>query len=169
VFERLWRLYSGRAGREGMGSSSDEEELDESLFAPCGDAERERSSIDASSDGVSCEDGLRSMGSVWVVDASWAGSAVLSALLFCNDRRVGRLGVDLDWKPVGTGLPLLCGGIVCRSAAALVSRSHNLGRRYLNTENRVLHAAGDASPSHPRSLGTWSTLPLYITDHHYKR
>lgn len=38
-----------------------------------------------------------------------------------RDRRVGRLGVDLDWKPAGTGrgslggVPLLCGGMVAAS------------------------------------------------------
>jgi hypothetical protein len=43
-----------------------------------------------------------------------AGLALLSAPLDdSRDRKVGRLGVDFDWKPVGTGggIPLLWGGI----------------------------------------------------------
>ena len=53
--------------------------------------------------------------SVAGVALALALGAFLSAVF--KDRNVGKFGVDLDWKPVGTavdlgGVPLLCGGIV---------------------------------------------------------
>ena len=39
-----------------------------------------------------------------------------------KERKVGKLGVDLDWKPLGTALwasPLLCGGMTDREEVRL--------------------------------------------------
>jgi len=97
----------GRRGRD-EGVSSSDELLEES---ECGAAwawlAREKSSIEARSEAESCEVGLRRIGSVWVLDLSMVGSAGASCVLFCKERRVGRFGVDLEWNPVGAGVPLL--------------------------------------------------------------
>ena len=73
---------------------------------------REKSSIDAASEGE-----------VMISGDGCSGCSVegVVPLGVSNERRVGRVGVDLDWKPVGVGsgfggggapLPLLWGGIV---------------------------------------------------------
>lgn len=79
-------------------------------------------------------------------------------LLVSRDRRVGRLGVDFDWKPAGIGsgfggVPLLCGGIVfyalhlCQSCLRDgVSKSEDaLGRASLQLPNQVICANAGTS------------------------
>lgn len=44
-------------------------------------------------------------------DALCAGSVGVS-----RERKVGRLGVDLDWSPAGTVFPRLCGGMMLDEA-----------------------------------------------------
>lgn len=69
---------------------------------------RETSSIETGSVAdESCEGGRRRTASGCVFGPSVVGRASASWLFFCRVRRVGRFGVDLDWKPIGTGLPLL--------------------------------------------------------------
>lgn len=70
-------------GIESPSSSS----LPESIEAG---ASKEKSSIDAASEGEVKVDGV--------------GSAPLSRSLVFNDLRVGRFGVDREMKPIGTGL-----------------------------------------------------------------
>ena len=76
---------------------------------------REKSSREAGSEGEVIMSGEK-VGSVdEVVEASVVVETV--TLLLVRLRRVGRFGVDFDWKPEGTGgglrcLPLLCGGIL---------------------------------------------------------
>jgi hypothetical protein len=44
-----------------------------------------------------------------------------------RDCSVGRLGVDLDWKPEGTGLPLLLGGMSLSGAGGTAEPHVNDG------------------------------------------
>lgn len=81
----------------------------------------EKSSIDAGSEGEVMLPPETSGEMVMALSGcSVAGVAFAVALAVLRsvvrDRSVGRLGVDLDWKPAGTGgglggVPLLCGGI----------------------------------------------------------
>lgn len=82
----------------------------------------EKSSIDAGSEGEVMLSPEMS-GEMVMALSGCSVAGVAFAVTFAgirsvfNDRRVGRFGVDLDWKPAGTGgglggVPLLCGGIV---------------------------------------------------------
>lgn len=112
---------------------------------------RDKSSIEAGSDAVeSCEDGRRRVGSA---GASW--------VFFCRDRKVGRFGVDLDWKPVGAGVPLLWGGIVSKTATTALLVNICQSRCVVS---RVY--AGRGSPmSTPTSLGAWSSCESLSKEH----
>lgn len=85
---------------------------------------REKSSMDAGSEGEVMMSG-EACSDVVKVALLFSESALLVVL---KDRSVGKLGVDLDWKPAGAGeglrgwpLPLLCGGIVlCEQCPVVV-------------------------------------------------
>lgn len=105
----------GRDGRLATGLSSSSSESSSSVEARDSEGwsweSREKSSREAGSDGdVMMSGDLCSREAV--PEAAFEVPDVLDA---SRDLRVGRLGVDLDWKPLGTGrevLPLLCGGIL---------------------------------------------------------
>jgi hypothetical protein len=65
---------------------------------PCSSASWRLSSTEAGSEGE-------------VVDTEDSTSSSRAAVCGFRDRRVGRLGVDFDWKPVGTVFPRLWGGM----------------------------------------------------------
>lgn len=106
-------LSSSFSDAESVSSSSSSAEAGEREGGSVVES-REKSSIDAGSEGEvmsgePCSEGAN-------VALLSSDSALVVVL---KDRKVGKLGVDLDWKPVGTGIrladwpvPLLCGGMV---------------------------------------------------------
>src|ERR1700761_989531 len=107
--ERLGRLvmppFSSSSLAERSSSSSSEEagESDGGSLAES----REKSSIEAGSDGEVMRSGDAWSG--WRVVGVVSCLSVSTLLAFSKERWVGRLGVDLDWKPVGRGGGLIGG------------------------------------------------------------
>ena len=93
-----------------MGALSDSlaEVLPESMSGTFG-ASKEKSSTEVGSVEEVCDAGEKVGSADRAEGRSWSASSVVSDL---SERRVGKLGVDFEWKPLGKGPPLLWGGIV---------------------------------------------------------
>lgn len=88
-----------------MSSSEKSDSDSESGKSPLRLASSIESSRDAGSEGVVRSEGEKGRG-------CRSGEGDSSASLMPRLLTVERLGVDLDWKPLGSEEPLLCGGIV---------------------------------------------------------
>jgi hypothetical protein len=100
VWER--EVYRGRVVG-GIGSESSESDPEEGFKANGSwSSSCKLSSTEAGSEGDVFGTGERGLVIAWLT-----GRGGYSLVVVSRDRRVGRLGVDLDWNPEGTAFPRL--------------------------------------------------------------
>lgn len=118
MWERECWWVVGREGRfERCPSSSSSEASSSSSDGGSTEESREKSSIDAGSEWEVMMSGETGCSGCSVAGVALAVTLTGLLVVVSRARKVGRFGVDFDWKPAGSGgglsgVPLLCGGIV---------------------------------------------------------